>query len=111
MQINDGNTPEPLYAAIFSDITQRKLAEKRIHALAFYDELTGLPNRRLFNDRFEIALSTAHRNQQLVAVLFLDLDRFKQINDSLGHNIGDEILIATAKRIQSSYRADNECIK
>ena len=104
VQINDGNTPEPLYAAIFSDITQRKLAEKRIHALAFYDELTGLPNRRLFNDRFEIALSTAHRNQQLVAVLFLDLDRFKQINDSLGHNIGDEILIATAKRIQSSIK-------
>lgn len=104
VQINDSDSPEPIYAAIFSDITQRKLAEKRIHALAFYDELTGLPNRRLFNDRFEIALSTAHRNQQLVAVLFLDLDRFKQINDSLGHNIGDEILIATAKRIQSSIK-------
>jgi diguanylate cyclase (GGDEF)-like protein/PAS domain S-box-containing protein len=102
VQINENNTEEPLYAAIFSDITQRKLAEKRIHALAFYDELTGLPNRRLFNDRFEVALSTAHRNKQLVAVLFLDLDRFKQINDSLGHNIGDEILIATAKRIKNS---------
>lgn len=104
VQINDSDSPEPIYAAIFSDITQRKLAEKRIHALAFYDELTGLPNRRLFNDRFEIALSTAHRNQQLVAVLFLDLDRFKQINDSLGHNIGDEILIATAQRIQNSIK-------
>lgn len=104
VQINESDSTEPLYAAIFSDITQRKLAEKRIHALAFYDELTGLPNRRLFNDRFEVALSTAHRNQQLVAVLFLDLDRFKQINDNLGHNIGDEILISTAKRIQSNIK-------
>jgi len=104
VQINESDTTEPLYAAIFSDITQRKLAEKRIHALAFYDELTGLPNRRLFNDRFEVALSTAHRNEQLVAVLFLDLDRFKQINDSLGHNVGDEILVATAQRIQSNIK-------
>ena len=104
VQINEKNNSEPLYAAIFSDITQRKLAEKRIHALAFFDELTGLPNRRLFNDRFEVALSTAHRNGQLVAVLFLDLDRFKQINDNLGHNIGDELLISTARRIQSSIK-------
>ena len=92
------------YAAIFSDITERKLNEKRIHALAFYDELTGLPNRRLFNDRFEVAISTAHRNNQHTATLFLDLDRFKQINDSLGHKTGDELLKLTANRIQSCIK-------
>ena len=92
------------YAAIFSDITERKLNEKRIHALAFFDELTGLPNRRLFNDRFEVALSTAHRNNQLVAVMFLDLDRFKQINDNLGHKMGDELLKVTAERLQACIK-------
>ena len=92
------------YAAIFSDITERKLNEKRIHALAFYDELTGLPNRRLFNDRFEVAISTAHRNNQHTATLFLDLDRFKQINDSLGHKTGDELLKLTANRIQACIK-------
>ncbi|GHF85482.1 EAL domain-containing protein [Thalassotalea marina] len=92
------------YAAIFSDITERKLNEKRIHALAFFDELTGLPNRRLFNDRFEVAISTAHRNHQLVATMFLDLDRFKQINDNLGHKMGDELLKVTAERLQACIK-------
>jgi len=100
VRISDDNAKEELYAAIFSDITERKLSEKRIHALAFFDELTGLPNRRLFNDRFDIALSTAHRNGQLAVVLFLDLDRFKQINDSLGHKVGDELLKAASGRIK-----------
>jgi len=104
VKISEKTDGEPLYAAIFSDITERKRNEKRIHALAFFDELTGLPNRRLFNDRFEIALSTAHRNKQLAVVLFLDLDRFKQINDSLGHNVGDELLIAAAGRIKRAIK-------
>ena len=90
---------EEYFAAIFSDITDRKINETRIHALAFFDELTGLPNRRLFNDRFEVALSMAHRNHQLTAIMFLDLDRFKQINDNLGHKIGDELLKVTAERL------------
>lgn len=100
----DSDNEEALYAAIFSDITERKQNESRIHSLAFYDELTGLPNRRLFSDRFDIALSTAHRNHQLAAVLFLDLDRFKQINDNLGHKIGDELLKVASERL-------NRCIK
>lgn len=104
VQINEENEPECIYAAIFSDITERKITEKKIHALAFFDELTGLPNRRLFNDRFDIALSTAHRNEQLTVVLFLDLDRFKQINDTLGHNIGDELLKAAAGRIKNAIK-------
>ena len=104
VKISEEKGEEELYAAIFSDITERKRNEKRIHALAFFDELTGLPNRRLFNDRFDIALSTAHRNQQLAVVLFLDLDRFKQINDSLGHKVGDELLKAAAGRIKRAVK-------
>jgi len=104
VQMNESYENEQLYAAIFCDISERKLNEKKIHELAFFDELTALPNRRLFNDRFDIALSTAHRNGQYAAVLFLDLDRFKQINDSLGHKVGDELLIAVAKRITSSIK-------
>ncbi|MFD2167094.1 EAL domain-containing protein [Thalassotalea euphylliae] len=92
------------YTGIFSDITERKLYENRIKSLAFYDDLTKLPNRRLFNDRLNIAISTAHRNQQLAAILFVDLDRFKQINDTLGHSIGDEVLRSAAKRISSSIK-------
>ncbi|WDE04466.1 EAL domain-containing protein [Thalassomonas viridans] len=104
VQIDQDDESEHLFAAIFSDITDRKVSENKIHALAFFDDLTGLPNRRLFNDRFEIALSTAHRNHQQAAVLFLDLDRFKQINDSLGHKVGDELLKAVSNRLNASVK-------
>ncbi|WP_084692421.1 EAL domain-containing protein [Thalassomonas actiniarum] len=104
VQIDQDDESEHLFAAIFSDITDRKVSENKIHALAFFDDLTGLPNRRLFNDRFEIALSTAHRNGQQAAVLFLDLDRFKQINDSLGHKVGDELLKAVSNRLNASLK-------
>ncbi|HEY6928770.1 MAG TPA: PAS domain S-box protein, partial [Thermoanaerobaculia bacterium] len=86
------------------DITERKRAEEKIEHLAFHDTLTGLPNRLLFNDRLDLALRQSRRNEQKLATLFLDLDRFKVINDSLGHTTGDELLTAVAERIIGSVR-------
>ncbi|MDP3744303.1 MAG: EAL domain-containing protein [Methylotenera sp.] len=92
------------YTGIFGDISERKLAEERIQQLAHYDVLTGLPNRVLFSDRLEQSLINAQRNQSNVALLFLDLDRFKQINDTLGHDFGDELLKMVAQRLMSCVR-------
>ena len=97
-----GETTE--YVAIFSDITARKQAEEDIHNLAFYDALTQLPNRRLLLDRFRSALSVSARGHHYGAILFLDMDRFKTLNDTLGHNYGDLLLIEVAVRIQSCVR-------
>lgn len=92
------------YVALFSDITARKQAEDEIHKLAFYDALTKLPNRRLFLDRFEVALIASERRHDFGAVLFIDLDRFKALNDSLGHEHGDLLLIEVGVRIKSCVR-------
>lgn len=94
------------YAVVVSlvDITDRKRAEAELHRQAFYDKLTGLPNRALFQDRVERALTQARRNEQLVAVCFIDLDRFKQINDALGHAIGDVFLYQVAQRLSRCLR-------
>jgi len=92
------------YVAIFSDITVRKQAEDEIHNLAFYDSLTKLPNRRLFMDRFRAALTISVRRDDYGAVLFIDLDRFKTLNDTLGHDYGDLLLIDVAARIKSCVR-------
>ncbi|HWZ86751.1 MAG TPA: EAL domain-containing protein [Thermoanaerobaculia bacterium] len=86
------------------DISERKRAEEQVKHLAFHDPLTNLPNRLLFNDRLTLAVAQAHRHNQRLAVLFLDLDRFKTINDSLGHSVGDELLRQVAERIQEHVR-------
>lgn len=79
--------------------------EGRLHALAFYDQLTGLPNRALFLDRFQQGLSKAARNGLGLALLFIDLDNFKRMNDSLGHSFGDKVLVAIARRLEGCLRA------
>ena len=86
------------------DITERKAAEERIQYLAYYDALTGLPNRTLLKDRLSKALASARRQKDKVALLFLDLDRFKHINDSLGHSVGDLLLQDVAERLKRSAR-------
>ncbi|MCQ8104243.1 EAL domain-containing protein [Methylomonas sp. SURF-2] len=92
------------YVAIFTDITERKQAEEEIRHLAFYDPLTKLPNRRLLLDRLHLALLASERSRQYGALLFLDMDKFKSLNDTLGHNIGDLMLIEVAERIKTSIR-------
>jgi diguanylate cyclase (GGDEF)-like protein/PAS domain S-box-containing protein len=86
------------------DITDRKEAEARIHYMALHDALTGLPNRTLLHDRLAQAIALAARNQKSVAVLMLDLDRFKNVNDSLGHFTGDRLLQAASLRLRSCLR-------
>jgi diguanylate cyclase (GGDEF)-like protein/PAS domain S-box-containing protein len=87
------------YVCFFSDISERKASEQRIHRLAYYDALTHLPNRTLFQDRLHTALQQAERQQAWVVLMFLDLDRFKPINDSLGHAAGDRMLQEMASRL------------
>ncbi len=92
------------YIASFTDISDRKAAEARIEHLAHYDMLTGLLNRFSLENRMEQALLAARRDGQQLAVLFIDLDRFKYINDSMGHQVGDQLLIEVAKRLKSCTR-------
>jgi diguanylate cyclase (GGDEF)-like protein/PAS domain S-box-containing protein len=89
---------------VVRDITERTYAEEQIKHLAYHDALTTLPNRLLFKDRVTVSISHAQRHNTRVAVLFLDLDRFKVINDSLGHSIGDQLLQSVAARVQSCVR-------
>jgi diguanylate cyclase (GGDEF)-like protein/PAS domain S-box-containing protein len=95
------------FVAVFSDITERLSAEQELRKLAKFDSLTGLPNRTLLQDRLEHAISHGHRDNHKLAVLFLDLDHFKQVNDSLGHDIGDLLLIGVAERINKVLREDD----
>ncbi|MBL8444663.1 MAG: diguanylate cyclase [Zoogloeaceae bacterium] len=87
------------------DISERKRAEAEIQRLAHFDHLTGLPNRTLLKDRFHVAMSLAQRTGQHLAVMFLDLDHFKNINDTLGHDVGDALLVEVARRLETTLRA------
>jgi diguanylate cyclase (GGDEF)-like protein/PAS domain S-box-containing protein len=93
------------------DITERKAAQARVHFLAYHDDLTGLPNRVLFEDRLAQALANARRRQERVAVLWLDLDNFKTINDSLGHSVGNLLLKQVGKRLHKHTRAQDTVAK
>ncbi|HXU94117.1 MAG TPA: EAL domain-containing protein [Gallionella sp.] len=92
------------YVAIFMDITERKRAEEEIHRLAYYDTLTQLPNRRLFMNRLDQAISASHRSSQHGALLFMDLDNFKILNDTKGHDVGDMLLVEVANRLRLCVR-------
>jgi len=95
------------YVAVLSDISGVKQFEKQLFQLAHHDALTQLPNRLLFTDRVDHALSRAHREGHRLAVLFIDLDRFKNINDSLGHAVGDQLLCEVASRLTSAVREND----
>ncbi len=99
---HDGNCTH--YAAIFSDITQRRMDEERLNHLAMHDALTSLPNRTLFNERLKHAIAHAERAERRVAVMFVDLDRFKLINDTMGHGVGDHALKIIAQRLKEAIR-------
>ena len=92
------------HIAVFGDITEKKGTEEKIYYQANYDPLTDLPNRQLFQDRLHSAVSSAKRNNTQLALLFIDLDRFKEVNDSAGHEAGDRLLMQVAKRL-------NECVR
>ena len=102
--VRDEQTHELTVIGTAQDITERKQAERAIHRLAYYDSLTGLANRVLFKDRLSTAISHAERYGQHLATLFIDLDRFKMINDTLGHTVGDLLLTQVAERLSESVR-------
>jgi len=101
--MNDSGKPEQ-YIAIRTDITGRKLADQKIHQMAFYDALTGLPNRRLLQDRLSQAIAVSERNERYGALMFLDMDNFKALNDTKGHDVGDLLLIEVAHRLEACVR-------
>ena len=90
--------------AFVRDITERKQMEEKIRQMAYHDYLTGLPNRKLFYDRLGIALAQSQRNQKKVGIVMLDLDNFKGVNDTLGHDVGDLLLKAAVDRLSSALR-------
>jgi diguanylate cyclase (GGDEF)-like protein/PAS domain S-box-containing protein len=92
------------FVATHTDITLRKAAEEKIHLLAYYDPLTRLPNRRLLHDRLHQAVIRAKRDGSRLALVFIDLDKFKPVNDEFGHQAGDELLLAVAHRLQACVR-------
>jgi len=106
-EVRDGHGQRSHFVAVVNDITDKKRAEQELRYLANYDTLTGLPNRALLSERLGRAIVRARRQETRVAVLFLDLDRFKDINDSLGHAAGDRLLKAAATRLQATVGASD----
>lgn len=107
LDINLNEIPVPdhkIFVVSMYDMTEQKLKEEKLNDLAYHDPLTGLPNRLLFMDRLVQALARAHRNKEWVAILFIDLDRFKQVNDTLGHATGDLLLESVAARLVKCLR-------
>lgn len=95
---------ERIILLAIEDITERKKYEEKIQQMAFHDSLTGLPNRKLFSDRLGIILAQARRNKKKVGIVMLDLDNFKDVNDTLGHDVGDTLLKAVAERLSGTLR-------
>lgn len=102
--VKDENNLTTHFVGIFSDITARKAVENQLKQLAHYDSLTGLANRTQFTERLKWAIEVAKRNSTQVALMFLDLDRFKLINDTLGHQAGDQLLVEVAQRLTECVR-------
>jgi diguanylate cyclase (GGDEF)-like protein/PAS domain S-box-containing protein len=105
--VRDGAGSHVRRAGVLQDVTERRAQEARIEHLAYHDALTGLPNRALLRDRLAHALAQAQRRDQQVAVLFIDLDRFKYVNDSFGHAAGDQLLQEVARRLRGTLREDD----
>jgi diguanylate cyclase (GGDEF)-like protein/PAS domain S-box-containing protein len=105
--INDEHGNAAHYVGIFIDTTKEHQAREHLRRLAYHDPLSGLPNRQLFNDQLDLSLLNAQREGRSVAVLFVDLDRFKDINDTLGHTFGDRLLPLVAARLKRCLRAED----
>ena len=95
------------YLGVFSDISKRKENEKKLKNLAYYDQLTGMPNRVSFQELFQFQIENARRSQKMLSLFYLDLDNFKDINDTMGHDVGDDFLIETARRIEKCIRTSD----
>ena len=106
---NDKGLPTH-YVAVFSDITERKAAEERMRHLAHYDVLTGLPNRTLFSDRLQQSIAKARRDKTRLALMFIDLDMFKPVNDLYGHHVGDLLLKEVAGRLRECLRRESDTV-